>query len=96
MKHLVCLGILIAATQIVGGARASANGSRSAHYVIVIDAVAGGGGSSASTHYRLQDSSIGQDSVAGPSSSGTKRENSGVIQYWSSNKNSARDWTCYE
>lgn len=96
MNTKACLCIIALATLLAGGSRAFATGSQSAHYVVTIDAVASGGGQSASSHYVLLDSSIGQDSPALSASSGTKKENSGVIQYWPFFKNAARDWTCYE
>ncbi|MCE5228323.1 hypothetical protein LLG95_01835 [bacterium] len=95
MNTKTCLCIIALAALLAGGSRALA-GSQSAHYVVSIDAVASGGGSSASSHYMLLDSSAGQDSPALGASSGTKKENSGVIQYWPFFKNAARDWTCYE
>lgn len=95
MKKFLCI-FLGCALLCAGGLGVYAAGSQSAHYRISMDAVASGGGASGSAHYINADSSIGQDSPAGVSSSATKIDNAGVVQTWPIFKNSVVNWTCYD
>ncbi len=94
MKPYLCL-LVVCALLGASGLAVYAAGSQSVLYRISMDAVSGGGGASSSTHYVNVDSSIGQDSPAGPSAGSTRFDNAGVVQHWPVIGNAVADWTCY-
>ena len=74
---------LLIATGVIGVLAAVRS---SASYAISLDSTSAGGGASASTSFQETDSSVGQESPCGFSSSASYGELAGVVQPW------AQEW----